>query len=187
MNFEHSMGAKWLEQLKEVAPRVTRVAFLFNPVTAPYADVFLKPFKAVAASLAVEAFAAPVRSVSELETVLAALAREPNGGFIQMPDSFLLAHRAAITSLAVRYRLPAISWHRLFTKFGGLLSYGHERVDNYRRAAAHVDRIFKGAHPSELPVEFPTKFELVIDLKTARELGLTVPPMLLARADEVIE
>lgn len=187
MNFENSMGAKWLELLREVAPRITRVAFLFNPATAPFADFFLQPFKEVAASLAIDAFAAPIHSMPELESVLAAQAREPNGGFIQMPDSFLLANRAEITSLAVRYRLPAISWHRLFPQFGGLLSYGHERVDNYRRAAAHVDRIFNGANPNELPVEFPTKFELVINLKTATTLGLTVPPTLLARADEVIE
>ena len=187
MNFENSMGAKWLELLREVAPHITRVAFLFNPATAPFADFFLQPFKEVAASLAIDAFAAPIHGMPELESVLAAQAREPNGGFIQMPDSFLLANRAEITSLAVRYRLPAISWHRLFPQFGGLLSYGHERVDNYRRAAAHVDRIFKGANPSELPVEFPTKFELVINLKTATALGLTVPPTLLARADEVIE
>jgi putative ABC transport system substrate-binding protein len=155
--------------------------------TAPYADFFLKPFKTVAAFFAVEAITAPIHDMSDLESVLAAQAREPNGAFINMPDSFLLAHRAEITSLAARCRLPAVHWHRHFPEFGGLLSYGNERVDNYRRAAVYVERILKGANPRELPVEFPTKFELVINLKPAKELGLTVPPTMLTRADEVIE
>jgi ABC-type uncharacterized transport system substrate-binding protein len=123
MNFEPSMGGKWLELLKEIAPRVARVAFLFNPTTAPYADFFLTPFKTVAASFAVEAIPAPIHDMSDLESVLAAHAREPNGAFINMPDSFLLAHRAEITSLAAHYRLPAVHWHRHFPEFDGLLSY----------------------------------------------------------------
>ena len=160
---------------------------LFNPATATYAEIYLNPFKAAAASFAVEAIAAPVRDTSELESVVAAQAREPNGGLIVMPDSFLNVHRAEITSLAARYRLPAVYPYRLFTELGGLLSYGNDRLDNFRRAATYVDRILKGAKPSELPVQAPVKFELVINLKTAKALGLDVPLHLQQRADEVIE
>jgi putative tryptophan/tyrosine transport system substrate-binding protein len=182
-----TMASKWLEMLKEIAPRVKRVAFLFNPVTAPYFEYYLNPFKAAALSFAVEAIDAPARDVSELESVIAALARAPNGGLIAMPDSFLNAHRAEATSLAARYRLPAVYAFRQFTEDGGLLSYGNDIVDNYRRAATYVDRILKGANPGELPVQAPVKFELVINLNTARALGLDVPLHLQQRADEVIE
>jgi putative ABC transport system substrate-binding protein len=130
---------------------------------------------------------APARDVSELESVIAAQARAPNGGLIAMPDSFLNAHRAEATSLAARYRLPAVYAFRQFTEDGGLLSYGNDIVDNYRRAATYVDRILKGANPGELPVQAPVKFELVINLNTARALGLDVPAQLQQRADEVIE
>ena len=123
---EPTMAGKWLELLKEIAPRVTRVAFLFNPATAPYAEYYLNPFKAAAASFAVEAIAAPVRDTSELESVIAAQAREPNGGLIVMPDAFMIAHRAEITSLAARYRLPAVYPYRFFAELGGLLSYGSD-------------------------------------------------------------
>ena len=181
------MGGKWLELLKEIAPRVNRVAFLFNPATAPYAEYYLNPFKAAAASFAVEAIAAPVRDTSELESVVAAQAREPNGGLIVMPDGFLNVHRAEITSLAARYRLPAVYPFRFFAELGGLLSYGNDLLDNFRRAATYADRILKGAKPSELPVQAPVKFELVINLKTAKALGLDVPLHLQQRADEVIE
>ena len=184
---ESSMAGKWLELLKEIAPRVSRVALLFNPATATYAEYYLNPFKAAAASFAVEAIAAPVRDTSELESVVAAQAREPNGGLIVMPDAFTIAHRVEITSLAARYRLPAVYPFRFFAELGGLLSYGNDLLDNYRRAASYVDRILKGEKPSELPVQAPVKFELVINLKTAKALGLDVPPTLLARADEVIE
>ena len=186
-NIEPTMAGKWLELLKEIAPRVTRVAFLFNPATAPYAEYYLNPFKAAAASFAVEAIAAPVRDTSELESVVAAQAREPNGGLIVMPDTFTTAHRVEITSLAARYRLPAVYPFRFFTELGGLLSYGNDLLDNFRRAAIYVDRILKGAKPSELPVQAPVKFELVINLKTAKALGLDVPLQLQQRADEVIE
>ena len=179
-NIEPTMAGKWLELLKEIAPRVNRVAFLFNPATAPYAEYYLNPFKAAAASFAVEAIAAPVRDTSELESVIAAQAREPNGGLIVMPDTFTNAHRAEITSLAARYRLPAVYPFRFFTELGGLLSYGNDLVDNFRRAATYADRILKGAKPSELPVQAPVKFELVINLKTAKALGLDVPSQLLA-------
>jgi putative ABC transport system substrate-binding protein len=160
---------------------------LFNPVSATYAEYWLNPFKAAAASFAVEAIAAPVRDRSELESVVAAQAREPNGGLIAMPDSFTDAHRTEITSLAARYRLPAVYPFRFFAEVGGLLSYGVDRTDNFRRAATYVDRILKGEKPSELPVQAPTKFELVINLKTAKALGLDVPVQLQQLADEVIE
>ncbi len=184
---EPTMAGKWLEMLKEIAPHVARVAMLFNPVSATYAEYWLNPFKAAAASFAVEAIATPVRDRSELESVIAAQAREPNGGLIVMPDSFTDAHRVEITSLAARYRLPAIYPFRFFAEVGGLLSYGVDRTDNFRRAATYADRILKGEKPSELPVQAPVKFELVINLKTAKALGLEIPPQLLARADEVIE
>jgi putative tryptophan/tyrosine transport system substrate-binding protein len=187
INMEPTMAGKWLELLKQIAPRVNRVAFLFNPATAPYAEYFLNPFKAAAASFAVEAIAAPVHDTSELESVIAAQARAPNGGLIAMPDAFLNAHRAEVTSLAARHRLPAVYAFRFFSELGGLLSYGNDIRDNYRRAATYVDRILKGTKPSELPVQAPVKFELVINLKTAKALGLDVPLHLQQRADEVIE
>jgi putative ABC transport system substrate-binding protein len=160
---------------------------LFNPVSAPYAEYWLNPFKATATSFAVEAIAAPVRDRSELETVIAAQAREPNGGLIVMPDSFTDTHRVEITSLAARYRLPAVYPFRFFAEVGGLLSYGVDRTDNFRRAATYVDRILKGVKPAELPVQAPIKFELVVNLKTARAIGLDVPLHLQQLADEVIE
>jgi ABC-type uncharacterized transport system substrate-binding protein len=184
---EGSLGGKWPELLKEIAPRVVRIAMLFNPSTAPYAEIYLNPFKAAAASLGVEAIVAPVRDMTELDTVIAAQARDPNGGLIVMPDSFMDARRVEITSLAARYRLPAAYFFRAFAVFGGLLSYGNDLTDNYRRAATYADRILKGAKPSELPVQGPVKFELVINLKTAKALGLDVPSHLQQRADEVIE
>jgi putative tryptophan/tyrosine transport system substrate-binding protein len=181
------MAGKWVELLKEIAPRVARVAFLFNPATAPYADYFLNPFKAAAASFAVEAIAAPVNDISEFDSVVAQQAREPNGGLIVMPGAFPTVHRAEITSLAARYRLPAVYPARFFAKLGGLLSYGNDFSDNFRRAATYADRILKGAKPSELPVQAPVRFELVINMKTAKALGLDVPLHLQQRADEVIE
>jgi putative ABC transport system substrate-binding protein len=185
--FEGSEAGKWLELLKEIAPRVTRVAFLFNPATAPYAEIFLNPFKAAAVSFAVEGIVAPVHDTSEIELVIAAQAREPNGGLIVMPSAFATLHRMEITSLAARYSIPAVYPFRFFSELGGLLSYGNDFVDNFRRAASYVDRILKGAKPSELPVQAPVKFELVINLKTAKALGLDVPSLLQQRADEVIE
>ena len=186
-NIEPTMAGKWLELLKEIAPRVNRVAFLFNPATAPYAEYYLNPFKDAARSFVAEVIAAPVRDTSELESVVAAQARAPNGGLVVMTDTFTSVHRVEITSLAARYRLPAVYPYRLYTKAGGLLSYGNDVFDNYRRAAGYVDRILKGEKPSELPVQAPVKFELVLNLKAAKALGLEIPPTLLARADEVIE
>ena len=184
---EGSLGGKWLELLKEIAPRVARVAIPFNLATAPYAEIYLNPFKAAAASFAVEAIAAPVRDRSEFESVVAAQAREPNGGLIVIPDSFTDAHRVEIISLAARYRLPAVYFHRSFATLGGLLSYGVDLTDNFPRAATYADRILKGENPANLPVQAPTKYVLTINLKTAKALGLDVPPLLQQRADEVIE
>jgi putative tryptophan/tyrosine transport system substrate-binding protein len=186
-NMEPTMAGKWLELLKESAPRVTRVAMLFNPATAAYAEYWLGPFKSAAGALAVAATTAPVRAASELESVIAAQTREPNGGLIVMPDSFPLDHAAAITSLAARYGLPAIYPYRIFAELGGLLAYGNDRLDSYRRAAGYADRILRGEKPGELPVQFPVKFELVVNLRAAKALGLDLPPSLLGRADEVIE
>jgi len=186
-NIEPTMPSKWLELFKEIAPRIARVAALFNPATARYVEYYLGPLKAAAASFAVEVSGAPVQDISEIEPIIAAQAREPNGGLIVMPDSFTVAHRTEITLLAARYSLPALYPFRLFTELGGLLSYGNDLIDQFRRAAAYANRILKGAKPTELPVEAPVKFELVINLKTAKALGLEVPATLLARADEVIE
>jgi putative ABC transport system substrate-binding protein len=182
-----SLGGKWVELLKEIAPHVVRAVALFNPTMAPYAEYYLNPFKAAAASSAVEAIVAPVNNMSELESVVAAQAREPNGGLIVMPDTFTIGHRADITRLATRYLVPAVYWSRDFAELGGLISYGPDVVDEFRRAASYADRILKGERPSELPVQAPIKFKLVINLKTAKTLGIDVPPTLLARADEVIE
>src|SRR5260370_8481499 len=184
---EPTMAGKWLELLRQIAPRIARVAMLFNPVSAPYADYWLNPFKAAATSFAVEAIPAPVRDRSELETVIAAQAREPNGGLIAMPDSFLEVNRVEITSLAARYRLPAVYPFRLFAEVGGLLSYGVDRTDNFRLAAPYADRIFKCSNPPALPFHAPIKFELVVNLKTAKAIALDVPLHLQQLADEIIE
>ena len=187
-SIEPTLPGKWLELLKEIAPHIARVAVLFNPVSAPYVgDFFLSSLKAAALSSRVEVIAAPVRDTSELESVVAAQAREPNSGLIGMPDSFMDVHRAGVTSLAAHYRLPAVYPFRQFAEVGGLLSYGNDQQDNFRRAAVYADRILRGAKPSELPVEAPVKFELVINVKTAKALGLDVPAQLQQRADEVIE
>jgi putative tryptophan/tyrosine transport system substrate-binding protein len=187
VTLEGSLAGKWLELLKEIAPRVARVALLFNPATATFVEYYLNPMKAAAASIGVELIAAPVHDTSELESVVATHAREPNSGLIVMPDSFLVVHRAEVTSLASRYRLPAVYPYRQFAELGGLLSYGFDRLDNWRRAAGYVDRILKGEKPGDLPVQAPTTYELVINLKTAKALGLDVPWILQQRADEVIE
>ena len=187
ITMEPTMAGKWLELLKEITPRVARVAFLFNPATAPYFEYYLNPFKAAAASFALEVVAIPVRDRSEFEAVIAAQARAPNSGLVVMPDPYTVTHREEITSLAARHRLPAVYAFRLFTEQGGLASYGIDFLDNYRRTATYVDRILKGAKPNELPVQAPVKFELTINLKTAKALGLDVPMHLQQRADAVIE
>jgi putative tryptophan/tyrosine transport system substrate-binding protein len=184
---EPTIIGKWLELLKEIAPRVDRAAFMFNPATAPYVAIYLEPFKAAAASFGMEAIVAPVHDRAELDTVIAAQASKPNGGLILIPDGFLNVHRAEIVSLASRYRLPAVYPWRFFPELGGLLSYGNQQRDSFRLAAAYADRILKGEKPSELPVQAPVKYELVINMKTAKALGLDVPILLQQRADEVIE
>src|SRR5262245_10230681 len=146
---ESSLGGKWLELLREIAPRVTRVAALFNPAMATYAEYWLDSFKAAAASFAVEAIRAPIHDSSELESIIAAQAREPNSGLFVLPDSFTFAYRVEIVSLAARYRLPAVYGSRFFTAPGGLLSYGNDLNDNFRRAGTYADRILKGEKPSE--------------------------------------
>jgi putative ABC transport system substrate-binding protein len=166
---------------------VTRVAALFNPAMATFAEFWLKPFKAAAASFALEAILAPVHDTSELESVITAQAREPNTGLFVMPDAFMITYRVEVTALAARYRLPAVYAFRFFTEVGGLLSYGEDLTDNFRRAATYSDRILKGAKPSELPIQAPVKFELVINLKAAKALGLSIPQTLLVSADKVIE
>jgi ABC-type uncharacterized transport system substrate-binding protein len=186
-HYEPTLASKWLELLKEVAPRATRVAFMFNPTTAPYFEYYLTPFKAAARSLGMEAIVAPVRNRAEFEPIIATQEREPRGGLILIPDTFTSAHRLEIVTLAARYHIPAVYPLPFFTSQGGLLSYGIDTRDQYRRAAAYADRVLKGAKPGELPVQLPVKYELVINLKTATALGLTVPPSLLARADRVIE
>ena len=184
---EPTQAGKWVELLRETAPRVVRTALLFNPASAPFFEYYLKTFNAAAASFGMEAITAPVRDMPGLESVVAALARE-NGGLVVLNEDFTIAHRAEIISLAARYRLPAVYPYPFFAELGGLLSYGVNLSDNFRRAAPYADRILKGEKPADLPVQAPpTKYELVINLKTAKALGLTVPPSLLATADEVIE
>jgi putative ABC transport system substrate-binding protein len=183
-----SMGGKWIELLRDVVPGFARAAVLFNPETAPGSgSYFLRPIEAAAASLSVKTLAAPVRDPAQVETALADIGREPGGGVIVLPDNFTAVHRAAIISLAARYRVPAVYPFRYFATDGGLISYGADLMDLYRRSPTYVDHILRGANPADLPVEAPRKIELVINLKAAKSLGLTVPRIVLARADEVIE
>jgi putative ABC transport system substrate-binding protein len=184
---EPTISGKWVELLKEIAPRVNRIAVLFNPATTPYANIYVNPFKAAAASFGLEAIDAPVHSVSDLEFVVAEQGRMPNGGLVVIPDGFLNVYRAEIVSLAARHHVPAIYPWRFFSDIGGLLSYGSDQRDLFRLAATYVDRILRGAKPSELAVQAPVKYELVINLKTAKALGIDVPLSFQQRADEVIE
>ena len=187
-NFESSIGGKWVEMLKEAAPGISRIAFLFNPRTAPYVTRYYQAaLEASARSLGVQPSANPVDNAREIESTIGAFGREPGGGLIVMPDSFNIVHRDQIIALTLQHRLPNISPYRFTVDEGGLMSYGVDQVDLFRRAAAYVDRLFKGANTAELPVQAPTKFELAINLKTAKALGLTVPDKLLVAADEVIE
>jgi putative tryptophan/tyrosine transport system substrate-binding protein len=188
-NLDFPVGGKWLELLKDVAPGVARVALLFNPETsADGGSDFVRVFNEGARALLIESTAAAVHKPSDIERTVEVFARDgPNGGLLVLPDNFLSAHRELIVALAEKYRLPAVYPFRFFVKAGGLLSYGVDVIDMYRGAASYVDRILNGAKPGDLPVQQPTKFELVINLGTANALGLTVPPSLLARADEVIE
>jgi putative ABC transport system substrate-binding protein len=184
---EPTQAGRWMGLLKEIAPLVTRVAVLFNPEMATFADFWLKPFKAAALSFGVEVILAPVHNTSELESIIAAQASEPNSGLFVIPDAFMITYRVEVTSLAARYSLPAVYGQRFFAEVGGLLSYGEDWADNFRRAATYADRILKGEKPSDLPVQAPSKFQLVINVRTAKALGLTIPGTLLVAADELIE
>ena len=184
-NFESSIGGKWVELLKEIAPGVARAALLFSPKT--HTGQFFNVIDATASSVAVQPVRAPVQDPVELETVVAAFGRDPASGLIVMPDAFMTVYQDLIITLAARHRVPTIYPYRFYVPGGGLVSYGPDLMDIYRRAASYVDRILKGEKPRELPVQQPTKFELVLNLRTAKTLGLTVPATLLARADEVIE
>jgi putative ABC transport system substrate-binding protein len=186
-NFESMIGGKWLQLLKEVDPRIARVAIIFNPQTAPFAGLFLRSVEAAAPGLAVEVAAMPVQSDTDIETAMTAFARRPAGGLVAIPDSFTGQHRDLIIAVAARNRLPALYANLVSTPSGGLMAYAVDTRDLMHRAAGYVDRILKGDKPSELPVQQPAKFELSINLKTARALGLTVPQSLLTVADEVIE
>ncbi|GEC34268.1 ABC transporter substrate-binding protein [Sinorhizobium fredii] len=185
--FEASMGPKWLELLKDASPGLVHVALLFNPKTAPHVEsLFLRSIEAAAPSLGIVAVPARVQSSAAIKDAIRAIG-QANGGLAAMPDTFLVDHRGLITKMAAQHHVPAIYTNRVFAAEGGLLSYGFDVPDMYRRAASYADRILRGARPSELPVQAPTRFQLVINLKTANALGLTIPPTLLARADEVIE
>ena len=187
-NFEASIGSKWIELLKETAPGMMRGAILFNPETAPYVGRYYQgPFEAAARSFGVQPSASPVRSGAEIASALAALQGEPPGGLIVMPDTFNIVHRQQIIELAARHRVPAIYPYGFAVREGGLISYGVDPVDLFRRAAGYVDRVLKGAKAAELPMQAPVKFELLINLKTANALALKIPQTLLATADDVIE
>jgi putative tryptophan/tyrosine transport system substrate-binding protein len=185
-NFEVSMGGKWLELLKEVSPGITRAALIFNPHTAAFAGI-VRSMEASAPSLAIEISTRGVNDATELEPAIAAAAREPGAALVFFPDIFTAAYHEQIVALAKQYKLPAIYPFRFFTSSGGLMSYGIDTPDLFRRMAGYVDQILKGAKPGDLPVQAPNKFELVINLKTAKALGIEIPPKLLAIADEVIE
>jgi putative ABC transport system substrate-binding protein len=188
INLEGAIAGKWLEFLTEIAPGVKRAAIMFNPDTAPGGgSYFLPSFEAAARSLKVEPIAAPVRSDTEIETVITSLGREPRGGFVVMPDAFTFVHRAPIILLAARNNVPAVYFQSAFTKDGGLLSYGPDVVDMIRRSASYVDRILRGAKAADLPVQRPIKFETTLNAKTAKAMGLTIPESFLLRVDEVIE
>ena len=184
--FEYAISGKWPELLKQIAPSVTRAAVLWDP-TIPAGIGQFAIIQSVAPSVGMEVSPVNMRDAAETERAVAAFAREPNGGLIVTASALSVAHRDLIVTLAARHKLPAVYYRRLYVTGGGLISYGPDVADQLRRAAGYVDRILKGEKPADLPVQAPTKYELVINLKTAKALGLTVPPTLLARADEVIE
>ena len=186
MNWEFSIGAKWLELLKEIAPRVTRVAVLRDASQGFTTNAFAA-VQAVAPTLGVEIIPINMRDAGEIEQSVANFARSPNGGLIPSPSAAVVSHRDLIVTLAARHKLPAMYWERFFVAAGGLMSYGPDTVEEFRQAAGYVDRILKGEKPADMPVQAPTKYDLVINRKTAKALGLTVPPPLLASAVEVIE
>ena len=186
VQFEYPLGGKWVELLKQIAPEVQRVAVLRDPTTASGVGLFAV-IQSMAPSLAVEATVINVREAGEVERALIGFAQSPNGGLIVTPGALAVSHSELIISLAPRHKLPAVYFRRYFVAYGGLVSYGYDIVQQYRGVAGYVDRILKGAKPADLPVQAPTKYQLAINMKTAKALGLEIPPTLLARADEVIE
>jgi putative ABC transport system substrate-binding protein len=186
IHFEPSMASKWLEMLKQVAPSLTRVAVLYSDKTLPSHGVYTRAVEVAAPSFAIMPISTPVNDAAEIERAIDAFAGKPNGGLIVLPDATPVENRDVIITRAGRNRLPAVYPFAFFVRDGGLMSYGVDAMDRYRQAASYVDRILKGAKPADLPVQMPNKFELVINLKTAKALGLTIPQSLLLRADEVI-
>jgi putative tryptophan/tyrosine transport system substrate-binding protein len=187
INFEPTIIGKWLDLLKDIAPGLMQVAYIFNPETAPYAENYLQPLETAATKFGVKPIALRVHSESDIEEAFVRLEREPGSAVIVMSDSFMTVHRKAVIEAAIRYKLPFMCFISTVPREGGLISYGVDVTDLFRRSASYVDRILRGANPAELPVQLPTKFELVINLNTAKTLGLTVSRPLLIGADEVIE
>jgi putative tryptophan/tyrosine transport system substrate-binding protein len=187
LNIEASVVGKWLTLMREIAPQVSRIGFLYNPQTAPYAPYYLDTFRAASSTLAIEAIDAPVHSTEEVEAFMTKLADEAGAGLFVMPDTSMVVYRKTIYSAAGRYRLPTIYPYRVFAAEGGLMSYGVDVTDLLRGAASYIDRILRGEKPSELAVQEPTRFELVVNAKTAKMLGLTIPTSMLVAAQEVIE
>jgi putative tryptophan/tyrosine transport system substrate-binding protein len=187
MLFEANVTGKWLAMLKEIAPRLERVALVTNPKTAPFYNYYLRAAESLSPSLGIKVVPSLVENIADIKRTIEAFARTPNGGLLLPPDSNTNVHRGLIIALAAQYSLPTVSWLREFVADGGLMSYGADVVDMFRQAAAYVDRILRGDKPADLPVQAATKFETIVNLKTAKALGLTVPPGLLVAADEVIE
>ena len=185
VNLEPSMAGKWIDLLKELVPHLNRVVVPFNPATAPYADLYLDHFRSTAQKFGAEIIPVPVADIAALDQLITAEAPQPNTGFIPMPSAFMIGRE--IASSFTRGKVPVVSFNAQFVRDGGLVSYGNDVSDNYRRSAVFVDRILRGERPADLPVQFPVKFDLVVNLKTARALGLPIPQDLLATADEVIE
>jgi putative tryptophan/tyrosine transport system substrate-binding protein len=187
MLYEASVTGKWLAMLKEIAPNLVRAAFVANPKTATFYDYYLQAAEAAAPSVGIEPVPTLVENATDIERAIGSFASAPNGGLVLIPDAAATVHRDLIIALAARHRLPAVYYSRMFAEAGGLMSYGNDLVDMFRQAASYVDRILRGDKPADLPVQAATKFETIINLKTAKALGLTVPPGLLVAADEVIE
>jgi putative tryptophan/tyrosine transport system substrate-binding protein len=184
--YEYSMGGKWVELLKDTAPRTIRLAVIVDPANPSHPE-YVQVLEASAASLNMPVTIASLRGAADIETALDEFARQPDGALVVLPSAAAIVHRDLIISLAARYRLPAVYPYRFFASSGGLMSYGIDLPDTYRRAASYIDLILKGAKPGELPVQLSAKFELVVNLKTGKALGLTIPEPFLQRADEVIE
>jgi putative ABC transport system substrate-binding protein len=185
--FEVSLGTKWLEILKQIVPGVRRVTTMFNPDTAPYYGLYLQSIDAGASSLGIESIPIQVHNEADIESVIRKVGSEPNSGLFVLPDSHNIVHRKLIIELTAQYRVPAIYYLRYFVTEGGLIAYGPDEMDGFRRTAGYVDQILKGTRPEDLPVQQPTKFELIINLTTAKALGLTIPPGILSIADDLVE